>query len=221
MKIAVVIPSYNEAVRLAPVLNELAQTNFDITLVDDGSTDSTSELVQNRKIIYLRHLVNRGQGAALMTGSLYAVKNGYDIIAHFDADGQHRVSDLQLAIEKLVSSDLDVVLGSRFLDKNTKFPWQKRIVLGLAKLFSRKVLLLNFSDPQSGLRVFRSSVWRKISWRKDDFQHCSEILGLVLRNNLKYAELPIQVSYFTGSAQKEQKPRMSMGLKLLLSRIFD
>lgn len=221
MRTAVVIPSYNEAARLESVLNELTQTNFGIILVDDGSHDATWELVQGKNIEYLRHLVNRGQGAALMTGSTYAVLQGYDIVAHFDADGQHRISDLKMLVEKLASCDLDVAIGSRFLDKNTRFPWQKRIILWLARIFSRKLLSLNFTDPQSGLRAFRSGIWDKIRWSKDDFQHCSEILGLILKNDLKYAELPIRVSYFANSKQKEQKPRMSMGFRMILSKIFD
>lgn len=221
MRVAVIIPTYNESGRVEKTVSSILDQNFDIVVVDDGSKDDTEALLKSLPITYLKHLVNRGQGAALKTGTEYALEKNYDVVVHFDADGQHRVEDLKSIIKKLEVTDLDVVLGSRFMNDQTEFPWQKKIILSLAKIFSNKILQLNFTDPQSGLRGFRLQKYEKMNWQKDDFQHCSEILSLVLKNNLKFEEIPIVVNYNSALAQKAVRPRLSMGLKLLLAKLFE
>lgn len=219
MKIAVVVPTFNEADRIEKTLGDLVAANFDVIVVDDGSTDSTETLVRNFPVNYVQHIINRGQGAALKTGTELAFRLGYDVIAHFDADGQHRIEDLHKIIKLIDNNAYDIVLGSRFLDAKTEFPWKKKIVLNIAKVFSNKILKLNFTDPQSGLRVFQSKSLEMLNWQKDDFQHCTEILSLILKNGLKYKEVPIIVNYDIG--QKAVRPKMSMGIKLIFNKLFD
>lgn len=221
MKTAVVIPTLNESKRIKKTLSELVAAGFDVIVVDDGSTDNTKEIINELPVRYVEHILNRGQGAALKTGTDMAIKLGYDSVAHFDADGQHRLEDLKTIIDLLEKGEHDVVLGSRFMDDNTNFPWQKKIILNLAKIFSEKILQLNFTDPQSGLRAFRLNKRGELDWKKDDFQHCTEILTLILKNKLNYKEVPIIVKYNTEDGPKVVRPKMSMGVKLIMSKIFD
>ena len=221
MKIAVVVPTFNEAARIEKTLRELHAANFDVIVVDDGSTDATEELIQSFPVNYVRHIINRGQGAALKTGTELARRLGYKIIAHFDADGQHRIEYLQQIIKVLSDEDYDVVLGSRFMDNKTDFPLQKRIILNIAKIFSNKILKLSFTDPQSGLRAFRSQGLDQLNWKKDNFEHCSEILSLILKNKVKYKEIPIIVNYNVLQGQKAVRPKLSMGIKLLVNKLLD
>lgn len=117
MNIFFVIPAFNEEKSIVNVIRDLKNNNYNnIIVVDDGSKDKTYELASNEKVIVLRHIINRGQGAALKTGICYALRNYADVIVTFDADGQHDVNDIKRLIDPILSKRADVTLGSRFLD---------------------------------------------------------------------------------------------------------
>ena len=219
-KVAVVIPAYNEANRIASTLSPLTSEDFDIIIVDDGSTYNTKDVLKDCRVYYLRHDVNLGQGAALLTGTQFAIENGAQIIAHFDADNQHRKEDLLMLIKELKeNSGIEIILGSRFISAQTNLPAFKKLILSVAKIFSKKFLSLHFTDPQSGLRAFRSQVFLKILWHSNDFLHCTEILSKIVKNKVVFKELPIEVNYNTDNQNKMVKPKISMGWKLLMNKI--
>lgn len=220
MPVSVVIPTYNEGTRLVNTVNQLIPTGYNIIIVDDGSKDNTAELVASLPVHFLAHSVNCGQGAALKTGTEYAKMLGSDIIAHFDADGQHRVEDLVKLVSFLQSNQHDIVLGSRFLDNKTQFPLHKKIILNIAKIFSQQLIGLNFSDPQSGLRAFKTKALQSLDWQKNDFLHCTEILTLIIKNKLCYEELPIIVNYNLAE-KKATRPRISMGFRIIIHKLFN
>jgi polyprenyl-phospho-N-acetylgalactosaminyl synthase len=221
MRAAVIVPTYNESKRLASTLESLIDAGYDVIVVDDGSHDKTRDIVEMYSVSLLEHVINRGQGAALRTGTEFATRHGYDYIAHFDADGQHRVEDLAKMIETITNEELDIVLGSRYLSKETKMPFLKRITLWFAKHFSKRILQLHFTDPQSGLRVFRADLNQRLDWQADDFMHATEILGLVAKNNLNYKEVPIKVNYFPQDGRKQVRPSVTMGWRMLLSKLLN
>lgn len=221
MKTIVIIPAYNEEKRIVSVLQELLQADFEVIVVDDASTDDTASIVKRFPVKLARHAVNLGQGAALKTGTELAARLGYEIIAHFDADGQMRVEDVQRLITELNDDNVDIAFGSRFLEIKTDMPLKKKIILNLAKLFSRKLLKLHFTDPQIGLRAFKTRILDKLDWQKNDFQHATEILGLIMKNNLRYKEVPVKINYDNYSANKKVKPRMSMGWRMLITKLFE
>ena len=118
----VVIPVFNEAVVIARVVRELREVFPNVVCVDDGSGDGSWEAVRAATPHALRHLVNRGQGAALQTGTAYALRRGAERIAHFDADGQHRVEDLARMVRCVADGDCDIALGDRFGGDVTRVP---------------------------------------------------------------------------------------------------
>jgi len=221
MRTVIVIPAYNEEQRIGRVMGELVHAGYEVIVIDDASSDKTAEVAEGFPVYLSRQVINLGQGAALKTGTELAIKKGFEIIVHFDADGQHRIEDIGKLIETLKDNDLEIAIGSRFLNVKSELPLKKKIILGIAKIFSQKILKLKFSDPQSGLRVFKASVYKKIKWQHDDFQHCSEILGLILKNNVKYREVPIKVNYDRQSGSKKVKPQMRMGWKMLFGKMFE
>jgi len=223
MKIAVVIPSYNEGQKLQSVLENLQSSNYDIIVVDDGSNDNTSQLLEKHSIYHTKHNANLGQGAALKTGTNIARKMGVDIVIHFDADGQHRLEDLKKIIKQFeLNTELEVVLGSRFLDNKTQFTKLKKVILRIAKIFTKSFLQLEFSDPQSGLRGIKISALDKLDWQSDDFRHCTEILNLIKINKLNFQEIPIIVNYDKYSQTKKSiMPQIMMGWKLLITKFFN
>src|SRR5438309_1840198 len=115
MKIAVVVPAYNEGDRISEVLTQLVKTKLPIIVVDDGSKDSTFAKTSKFKVIAIQHKVNLGKGAALKTGVQAAFNLGAESVIIMDSDGQHKVEDLSKFSELIKSGKYDVVIGSRNL----------------------------------------------------------------------------------------------------------
>ena len=87
----IVIPAYNEEKNISGVISQLKEVTANIVVVDDCSSDNTAEIVKNLGVNLVSHLINRGQGAALQTGTEFALRQGAEIIVHFDGDGQMHV----------------------------------------------------------------------------------------------------------------------------------
>lgn len=198
MKIFCVIPALNEAENIIAVINEVKPLVDRLVVVDDGSSDNTYDLANIQGIDLLRHIINRGQGAALRTGTEYSLANGAELIIHFDADGQFLSRDIARIIEPIKNGVAQVVYGSRFLNKRggMKMPFLKRyLIMPLAKAVNKIFFDINLTDPQSGFRALSREAAEKISWQQDGMAHCSEIMFAVKKNNFKVAEVPIQVIY--------------------------
>lgn len=195
-KIYCVIPAYNEEKNIAEVVRSVKPLVDKVVVVDDSSSDNTWNIVKTLNITTLKHAINRGQGAALETGNQYAVKDGADIIVHFDADGQFSAEEIKDLVQPIKESRADIVFGSRFLGKKSNIPFLKKIfILPLAKTFNRIFFNLTLTDPQSGFRAMNSQVTKKIIIENDGAAHCNEILIKAFKNKLKIKEVPITVTY--------------------------
>lgn len=196
-KIFCVIPAYNENNTIAEVAGAVKPYVDEIVVVDDGSVVETRQcLVSTGGIVILRHIINRGQGAALQTGTRYALENGADIIVHFDADGQFAAKEIADVVEPIIKGEADVVFGSRFLNRQSEIPWfKKNIIMPLARLFNKVFLGINLTDPQSGFRALSKEAAGKIEIKQDRMSHCSEILHKVSVGGFKIKEAPITVIY--------------------------
>ncbi|MDD4901041.1 MAG: glycosyltransferase family 2 protein [Patescibacteria group bacterium] len=206
MTIFCVIPAYNEAKTIKAVASEIKPLVDKVVVVDDGSTDQTYELAKSAGVDVLRHIINRGQGAALRTGTGYSLSQGAEIIVHFDADGQFLSEDIAKIVEPIESGRAEVVFGSRFLPvlndaKESNRPGRgmpfvkKYFIMPLARAVNGIFFKIDLTDPQSGFRAMTASAARKISWQQDRMAHCSEIMLMVKKNNLPVAEVPIKVIY--------------------------
>ena len=197
-----------------------------VVVVDDGSSDQTYELAKGQGATVLRHLLNRGQGAALETGNQYALARGADIIVHFDADEQFLAGEIKDAVQPIISGEADVVFGSRFLDKKSQMPWlKKNIIYNLARFISRILFGVNTTDPQGGFRAMSAEAASKITIEQDGMAHCSEILIKAFKNKLAVKEVSITVIYNNfGQGIFGGKGRGSGGIRiigdLLLSKII-
>lgn len=196
MKIFVVIPAYNEQQWIGKVVKDVVKAGYKTVVVDDCSKDNTAALAEKAGAVVLQHVINRGQGAALRTGTNWSFENGADIVVHFDADGQFRVQDIIRIVEPLIANKAEVVFGSRFLDNTTKLPWVKRnLIMPLARLVNFILFGIKLTDPQSGFRAFTARVGKDLKWRQDRMAHASEILGAVVRGHWQIVEVPITVIY--------------------------
>ncbi|HOZ37113.1 MAG TPA: glycosyltransferase family 2 protein [bacterium] len=198
MKTTAVVPVYNEnPEKLAQVLSNLKNYVDDIVVVDDGSAIAISNFqfpISN--LTLLRHEINRGQGAALQTGTDFAVQNGAEIIIHFDSDGQHNPEDIPALIKPIEEGRVDFVFGSRYLSENNNIPWTKKHLLHpLARLVNYLFTGLKLSDAHNGLRAFRADIADQIQLTQDRMAHATEIMRLVKQNKIRYTEVAVRIDY--------------------------
>lgn len=216
MKIYCIIPAYNEENSIVDVIKSVRPFADKIVVVDDGSLDNTYALAKNQGIHVIRHIINRGQGAALETGNAYARGQGADIVVHFDADGQFKAEEIKDITEPIIKGRADAVFGSRFLSKKSDIPGLKRyMIFPLAKAVNYIFFNVKFTDPQSGFRALSKRANENISIENDGMAHCSEILHKVIKRGYRFEEAPITVIYYNFGQ------RFSSGLKIIKELFFN
>lgn len=203
----VIVPMYNEAEVVAGVVRELRSTFSNVVCVDDGSTDDSYDLAASAGAIVVSHAVNLGAGGAFQTGVEFALQRFPDAqyFVTFDADGQHRVGDAARLLRSARSTDVDIVLGSRFMDGSTQMPLGRRRLLQLAVVFTRVTTRLPLSDTHCGLRVLNRRAAGSMRLRLPGMAHGSEMLATIRRARLSYAEIPVTVNYSDYSLRKGQR----------------
>jgi glycosyltransferase involved in cell wall biosynthesis len=200
-----VVPLYNEGQVIGRVISEALKTFPKIVCVDDGSSDASGLLANAAGAYVVRHPINLGQGAALQTGFDYVRKiSTAKYVVTFDSDGQHRVEDALAMVERLRNEPLDMVLGSRFLDKRTKPGLTKRIVLKAAVGFTNFTTGVKLTDAHNGLRAISVGVLGSFRIRQNRMAHASEMIGFIRKAGLRYAEEPVHIIYTDYSRAKGQ-----------------
>ena len=126
----ILIPLFNEEKKIKSVVKELEKVFKNIIVVNDGSSDSSQEILEKLDIINLKHSINLGQGAAISTGLKYiqGIKNAKAVIT-FDADGQHVIEDAKAFAIEILRCEEEIIFGSRFLGFEKNIPLSKRILL--------------------------------------------------------------------------------------------
>ena len=201
----VVVPLYNEAAVIGDVLRELRLSFSNVVCVDDGSSDGSAEAARAAGAFVLQHPINLGAGAALQTGFDFVLRvwpAGY--VVTFDADGQHRPPDAVRMVERARQGDVDVVLGSRFLDRRTRMGILKRIVLKVATWGTNLATGVRLTDAHNGLRVLDVAVLDRLRLYQDRMAHASEIISEIGRHQLRWCEMPVEILYTDYSKRKGQ-----------------
>jgi len=221
MKVAAVIPAYNEASAVIPVVKAVRGAVDSVIVVNDGSSDDTAVLAVNAGAIVLSHVLNRGQGAALQTGISFAVSAGFDAIVTFDADGQHRADEIASVLAPIIRNEADVVLGSRFLNSKTNIPVTRGLVLKAATALTRLYTGLAVTDAHNGFRAFSHRAASMIDLQQEGMAHASEVLEQVKRFRLRYVEVPVTIMYTDYSLSKGQRLTNAFKIvwELLLGRV--
>jgi glycosyltransferase involved in cell wall biosynthesis len=205
-RITVIVPVYNEASVIRKVVEELSTLNLDeIVIVDDGSSDNVRAALKDLPVTYIRHKINLGQGAALQTGLNYAKSGDTDIIITFDGDGQHDVKDIDNLMKPVVEGNADVVLGSRFLNKDLNRPGSRRkIVLQIARFVNFIYCGYFLTDAHNGLRAMSRKAIDKIEISENRMAHASEILAEIRKHGLRLEEAPVNILYNEYTRKKGQ-----------------
>ncbi|MGV0626072.1 glycosyltransferase family 2 protein [Mycolicibacter minnesotensis] len=203
----IIVPAFNEATVIGSVVAGVRSVFDSVVCVDDGSADDTAAVARRAGAHVVRHPVNLGQGAAIQTGVEFARRDPRArLFATFDADGQHRVTDLVHMIERLDTAGLDIVIGTRFAapEATAAIPPLKRLVLRAAVWLSPRIRRLGLSDAHNGLRVFNRRVADRLNLTMTGMSHAGEFVALIAENQWRVGEQPVQVLYTEYSKAKGQ-----------------
>lgn len=214
----IVIPLFNEGAVIKDVVRDVLEVFEHVVCVDDGSSDDSAEQAEAGGATVVRHPFNLGAGAAIRTGLDYALLSpDTKYLVTFDADGQHQVADALSMVEQLSTSDLDVLIGSRFLDGRTKPGLVKKIVLRTAVMFERLSTGVRLTDAHNGLRAMNRQAAELIEIHQNRMAHATEIVAEISRHDLRYAEYPVHILYTDYSRSKGQSVWNSVNI---LSDLF-
>lgn len=211
----IVIPAHNEQDNIFGVIKSVQELTPNIVVVNDASADRTGEIVKLLNCYMLEHMVNRGQGAALQTGTEFALKNGAEIIVHFDADGQMQAKDIYRIITPILDGQADIVFGTRFLEKKSQIPWTKKyFILKPAIIFNWFFTGIKLSDAHNGFRALSKKAAKAIKITQDNMAHATEILDQVRAHDLNYSEVPVEIVY------NQYGQKFTSGFKIIRDLIF-
>ncbi len=224
-KIWVVLPAYNECKVIAGVIARIKKEGYkNIVVVDDFSKDNTFSESKKSGANAIKHMVNRGAGAATKTGIDYALLNGADIIVTLDSDGQHLPSDIKRVVKPIIDKKADVVIGSRLIDPKG-MPMIRQIFNKIGNLSTYLLFGLMVTDSQSGFKAFSRMAAQRIQIRTNRYEFCSEVISEIKKNKLRIAEVPIKVIYTDYSMTKGHGQGLVNGFKtlskLILRKLLD
>ncbi|MDD2891091.1 MAG: glycosyltransferase family 2 protein [bacterium] len=195
MKIAFLLPAYNEEKNISNVIQNLPAHKKDIIVIDDGSKDNTSSIVEKTGVVLIKHKQNMGKGAAHQNGFNYAIKHGYDYIITLDSDGQHKPQESKRFIRQLEKNNRpDIIIGTRAYSlKNMPV---LRFFTNFTTSFIVSLLAHNrIKDSQSGYRAISTEVLKKVKLTTFNYQTESEILINLGRMGYKIGAVPITIIY--------------------------
>ena len=215
--IAVILPAYNEEVAIGSMLLRTKQFADRVILVDDGSTDRTSEVARLAGFEVIRHPINMGKGAALRTG--FEAADGADVIVTMDADGQHDPGDIPKLTGAILAGEADVVNGSRYLNGNGKStPAYRRLGQSVLDKATNLNSGLNITDTQSGFRAFAGGVIPSFRFSQKGFGIESEMLADVANAGLRIKEVEVGVRYDVDCSTEHP---VSHGVRVLVRVLHD
>lgn len=187
-----IIPVFNEEHSIGSVLESLRlkETATDIVVINDGSNDKTSELVESRGVFIINHAFNMGIGTSFQTGCRFALKKGYDYIVRIDGDGQHDSAFIKSVLNPVKHGKFDIAIGSRFLE-TSKFKSSFMRIIGIT-IISRLLTFLTgkkITDPTSGFCAMNKKAFRFFA------QHCADDYPepeiIIHHRNFRITEVPI------------------------------
>lgn len=217
METVIGIPAYNEEKNIAAVILKLKKITDKIIVCNDGSNDSTGNIARELGAIVIDHAKNMGYGASIKSIFLAAREMKAGILVTFDADGQHRVEDIERLISPINDGKFDIVIGSRFLDRNnSEVPEYRKFGIKIITKVTNASLQDNLTDSQSGLRAYSNRVLAELTLSESGMGVSTEILIKASNKGFKIGEVPIKILY--GGDTSSQHP-ITHGASVLMSTL--
>lgn len=210
----IIIPAKDEERFIGGVIEATLKLGFhNIVVVNDNSSDSTKDIALScgESVVVLDHIINMGVGAATKTGIDYALENGAHYIATIDADFQHKPKDLIPLIRCIEDNKVDLVIGSRFLKRNS-IPISRILFNIVGNIINFFVTGLVISDSQSGMKIMSRRFAENLSITYNGYEFCIEIIKNAKINKSNVIEYPINVSYSKETMEKGQNLLTGFGM---------
>ena len=217
MKIIVGIPAFNEEKNIAAIITKLADITDTIIVCNDGSSDLTSDIAEKMGAFVINHEKNLGYGAAIRSIFLKAKELNGDILVTFDADGQHRIEDIEKVTKPIIDQEVDLVIGSRFLDESEKeVPRYRKVGIKVITKITNASIKKQLTDSQSGFRAYSKKVLAELNPSELGMGISTEILIKASSKNFRITEVPIKILYAGDTSTHNP---VSHGSSVILSTI--
>jgi len=216
MKITVGIPAYNEEKNLAKIIVKLKKMVDQILVCDDGSTDSTCAIAESLGVTVIKHPENSGYGMAIRSIFLKAREINADLLVTIDADGQHKIEDINKIIKPIADGRADISIGSRFLKEDNNTPSYRKLGVKVITKVTNSSLTEKVTDAQSGFRAYNNKVLQSLTPSDSGMGISTEILIKSSKLGFKIAEVPTEIQYEGDTST--QNP-VSHGTEVLMSTL--
>ncbi len=222
MKILIIIPAYNEGLRIADVVREIreAAPDYDILVVNDGSRDETPHAAQSAGAVVVSHPFNLGYGVAIQTGYKYALAKGYDFVAQIDGDGQHDPAFIKYLLAPVIAGETDFALGSRFLGVESYAPSvTRKIGMSFFRWLVSTLTKTPITDSTSGFQAFNRRVIRYFTTEVFPCDYPdADMLITLHRAGFRMLEVPVRMhASVTGKSMHTGWKPIYYMFKMLLS----
>jgi glycosyltransferase involved in cell wall biosynthesis len=222
--IVVGIPAFNEEHTIARVVLEAQKFAGKVVVCDDGSTDYTAKIAESLGADVVRHEKNGGYGASIKSLFLRAHELNADVFVTLDADGQHEPNEIPFVIKPIVEGEADVVIGSRFVDKNgtAEMPLYRQLGAKLITKIVNGSARNGVTDSQSGFRAYSHIALDRLNFFEDGMGASVEILLKASKQDLRIVEVPSTCKYNTGDVDTstEHPVTHAMGVVFSLIRLI-
>ena len=216
MKITVGIPAYNEEKNIAKIIVKLKKMVDQILVCDDGSTDSTCAIAESLGVTVIKHPENSGYGMAIRSIFLKAREINADLLVTIDADGQHKIEDINKIIKPIADGRADISIGSRFLKEDNNTPSYRKLGVKVITKVTNSSLTEKVTDAQSGFRAYNNKVLQSLTPSDSGMGISTEILIKSSKLGFKIAEVPTEIQYEGDTST--QNP-VSHGTEVLMSTL--
>jgi glycosyltransferase involved in cell wall biosynthesis len=211
------IPAFNEEKNIAGIITKLADITDTIIVCNDGSSDLTSDIAEKMGAFVINHEKNLGYGAAIRSIFLKAKELDGDILVTFDADGQHRIEDVEKVTKPIIDQEVDLVIGSRFLDESEKeVPQYRKVGIKVITKITNASIKKQLTDSQSGFRAYSKKVLNELNPSELGMGISTEILIKASSKNFRITEVPIKILYAGDTSTHNP---VSHGSSVILSTI--
>ena len=211
------IPAFNEEKNIAAIITKLADVADSLIVCNDGSSDLTSDIAKRMGAFIINHEKNLGYGAAIRSIFLKAKELDGDILVTFDADGQHRIEDIENVMKPIIDQEADLVIGSRFLDESEKeVPQYRKVGIKVITKITNASIKKQLTDSQSGFRAYSKKVLNELNPSELGMGISTEILIKASSKNFRITEVPIKILYAGDTSTHNP---VSHGSSVILSTI--
>ncbi len=194
MKACVVIPAYNEAKEIGRIVSEVRSQGLPVMVIDDGSTDATSKIAQEKGAQVLRNETNVGKGSSLSRGFVSALAQGYDMVVIMDGDGQHDPLYIPSFLRAQELTGCEIIIGNRMQETQT-MPRLRYLTNRFMSWLISCIIGQKIPDTQCGFRLIKKEALRELSLKTHKFEIESEIIINAAHIGFRIGSIPIKTLY--------------------------